>query len=60
MPRKIKKKIVVNDDMQTNYESYLLEPSGRNFNDSFQPDLSPKQMLSLGIFGGDYFFCLYK
>ena len=56
MPRKIKKKIVVNDDMQTNYEYYLLEPSGRNFNDSFQPDLSPKQMLSLGIFGGDYFF----
>jgi len=56
MPRKTKKKIVVNDDMQTDYEYYLVEPSGRNYNDSFQPDLKPKEMLKLGVFGGDYFF----
>ena len=55
MPSKIKKKIVVKDDMQDNYEYDLTEASGRNFNDSFTPDLSPKDMLELGVFGGDYF-----
>ncbi|MCF7795150.1 hypothetical protein K9M50_02225 [Patescibacteria group bacterium] len=56
MLRKRKKKIVVNNNIQKDYEYYLIEPSGRNFHDSFQPDLSPRQMLSLGVFGGYYFF----
>lgn len=60
MSRTKKKLVVVKDDMQSNYEYYLTEPSGRNFDDSFQPALSPKEMLSLGVFGGDYFFGYIK
>ena len=50
----MKKKVVVNDKMQTNYVYYLIEPIGRNFVFEFNPDLSPKQMLTMGVFGGKY------
>lgn len=48
------KKIVVNDKMQAGYFYYLTEPIGKNFNTEFKPDLSPREMLELGIFGGKY------
>ena len=48
------KKIVVNDDMQKKYVYYLTEPVGKNFDPQFTPDLTPKQMLKLGVFGGKY------
>lgn len=48
------KKIVVNDKMQTNYVYYLTEPIGKNFSPEFKPDLTPKEMLELGVFGGKY------
>ncbi len=51
-----KKKVIVKDDMQVNYEYYLTQASGRNFHDGFLPQLTPKEMLKLGVFGGDYFF----
>lgn len=51
----MKKKVVVRDDWQ-NYTYYLTEPEGKNFDPEFRPDLSPKQMLALGVFGGKYFF----
>ena len=51
MPPKL---VVVNDKMQKNYKYYLVEPKGKNFAPEFKPDLTPKQMLSLGIFGGKY------
>lgn len=47
-------KIVVNDLMQSNYVYYLTEPTGRNFHRKFRPQLTPAQMLSLGVFGGKY------
>ncbi len=50
----MKKKVVVNDKMQTNYVYYRTEPSGRNFDPEFNPDLTPKEMLELGVFGGKY------
>ena len=50
----MKKKVIVNDKMQSNYVYYLLEPIGENFDHDFNPDLSPKQMLSMGVFGGKY------
>lgn len=49
-----KKKVIVNDKMQKNFVYYLTEPMGKNFNDGFEPELSPKQMLTLGVFGGKY------
>ena len=48
------KKITVNDKMQRNYIYELDAPIGRNFDPRFKPELSPKQMLSLGVFGGRY------
>ncbi|MBS3809862.1 MAG: hypothetical protein KGY38_06900 [Desulfobacterales bacterium] len=47
-------KVVVNDNMQQNYVYYLTEPAGRNFTPEFKPELTPRQMLRLGIFGGKY------
>lgn len=55
MPQKFKNKIViVNDKMQKGYKYELTEPIGKNFHKDFRPDLTPKQMLSMGVFGGKY------
>lgn len=48
------KKIIVNDKMQKNYAYFLVEPAGKNFNPDFNPQLSPEEMLALGVFGGKY------
>lgn len=48
------KKVVVNDRMQKGYTYFLTEPVGKNFDPQFNPDLTPKQMLELGVFGGKY------
>jgi hypothetical protein len=50
----MKQKIIVNDKMQRGYVSYRTEPIGRHFASRFTPDLTPKQMLALGVFGGKY------
>jgi hypothetical protein len=51
----MKNKIVlVNDKMQSGYLYELVEPMGRNFDPEFCPDLSPKEMLRMGVFGGKY------
>lgn len=49
-----KKIIVVNDRMQKGYRYELSEPAGRNFDPRFKPQLTPKEMLTLGVFGGVY------
>tara|TARA_B100001142_G_scaffold324144_1_gene375378 strand:+ start:1894 stop:2397 length:504 start_codon:yes stop_codon:yes gene_type:complete len=46
--------VIVNDLMQTDYRYFLKEPVGKNFHLQFQPQLSPSEMLSLGVFGGKY------
>ncbi len=48
------KEITVNDKMQSNYKYFLIEPIGKNFDKEFKPDLTPKEMLELGVFGGVY------
>ncbi len=48
------KKVIVNDKMQKGYSYFLTEPMGKNFAKDFKPQLSPKQMLALGVFGGVY------
>ncbi len=47
--------ITVNEAYQAGYGYDLTEPVGKNFDPDFKPDLTPRQMLALGIFGGDYF-----
>ncbi len=48
------KTVVVNDKMQSNYKYKLVEPIGKNFDPDFEPHLTCKQMLELGVFGGKY------
>jgi hypothetical protein len=49
-----KKIVVVNDKMQKHYRYLLTEPEGKNFDPEFRPELTPRQMLELGVFGGKY------
>jgi hypothetical protein len=44
----------VDDLMQQGYEYTVTEPIGRNFQTDFRPELSPKEMLKVGVFGGKY------
>jgi len=48
------KTVIVNDKMQKWFRYVLTEPAGKNFAPEFKPELTPKQMLKLGVFGGKY------
>lgn len=50
-----KASITVNELYQAGYTYTPTEPIGKNFHPDFKPQLSPKQMLQLGVFGGYYF-----
>ena len=47
-------RIVVNDLMQRGYVYFRTEPAGENFHVDFRPQLTPAEMLELGVFGGRY------
>ncbi len=49
----MRKKINVSDRMQQGHY-YLTESIGSNFDPNFTPELTPKEMLELGVFGGKY------
>ncbi len=40
--------------MQSGYVYELSHPEGKNFHSNFKPDLTPKEMLEMGVFGGVY------
>ncbi len=40
--------------MQRDYRYECVAPVGRNFDPEFEPDLTPAEMLRLGVFGGKY------
>jgi len=46
--------VTVNDSFQKQYTYERTEPVGKNFDSRFAPDLTPPQMLALGVFGGLY------
>lgn len=48
------KKVVVHDLMQSDYVYALTEPLGKHFHADFAPELTPAEMLRLGVFGGKY------
>ena len=51
----MKKQIVVERDlMQLDYVYFLTEQVGKKFHPEFRPQLTPKEMLELGVFGGKY------
>lgn len=49
-----KRVIIVNDKMQKRYRYVCIEPIGKRFDPEFKPELTPRQMLEFGIFGGKY------
>ena len=49
-----KRIVTVNDRMQHGYTYELTEPEGRNFDPDFRPDLTPPELIELGVFGGKY------
>ena len=46
--------ITVNDRMQQGYRYDLVAPTGRDFDSDFSPELTPAEMLRMGVFGGKY------
>lgn len=46
--------IYVNDKMQKDYHYDLVEPEGENLLPQFMPELTPSEMLKLGVFEGHY------
>jgi hypothetical protein len=49
-----KRTVVVNDKMQKGYRYALTAPTGRQFDPEFKPELTPREMLRLGVFCGKY------
>lgn len=48
------KKIIVNDKIQKNYSYCLTQPMGEHFSPIFHPELTPQEMLEMGVFWGKY------
>ncbi|PZR73671.1 MAG: hypothetical protein DLM73_09950 [Chthoniobacterales bacterium] len=47
-------RVEVNDEMQQGYVYFRTRPMGRGFRAEFKPELTPRRMLELGVFGGKY------
>lgn len=47
--------ITVSDSYQSDYSYDITEPMGESFDPEFTPDLTPAEMLELGVFWGKYF-----
>jgi hypothetical protein len=47
-----KRSLLINDKMQKGYRCQLTARPGRDFDPEFTPDLTPQEMLRLGVFCG--------
>ena len=54
MKAKKRKIVTVSDKMQKGYRYALTATVGRNFDPEFRPELTPAEMLRLGVFCGKY------
>ena len=50
--------ITVNDLMQSGYRYELTEPEAQNFHPDFKPELTPAQLLEMGVFVIGFGFAL--
>jgi hypothetical protein len=48
------REVVVNDRMQQGYRYERTARSGQDFDEGFEPELTPAEMLELGVFCGKY------
>lgn len=48
-------RVVVHDPLQAGYTYTTTAPIGKDFDPDFRPELTPTEMLALGVFGGEYF-----
>ncbi len=48
------KLVVVNDTMQSGYQYEISAREGKDFDADFKPELTPQEMLELGVFCGKY------
>jgi hypothetical protein len=48
------REVIVHDRMQDGYRYRLTEPIGEHFHLEFRPELTPQELLALGVFGGKY------
>lgn len=46
--------VIVHDRMQKGYRYACTAPVAKNFHPGFRPQLTPREMLALGVFGGKY------
>lgn len=54
MSQKLPHLVIVHDKMQQGYTYTRTERPGQNFDPTFKPQLTPQEMLALGVFGGKY------
>ena len=54
MTGKRRQTVIVDDLMQRGYRYDRIAPPGRYFHPEFHPELTPKEMLELGVFCGKY------
>ncbi len=54
MPKRRPVTVTVNDKMQKRYRYQRVAAPGRRFDPEFKPQLTPREMLRLGVFGGKY------